>query len=324
MAQAYAALARGGLSCTARAVAVAETDPRRVFSPEVAFLVTDVLSDENLRIAAFGPANALLLGFPVAVKTGTSSNWRDSWAVGYTSRYTVAVWTGDFEGRSMNHLAGATGAGPLFHSVMSLTVARDRHYEPEAPRPPHGVVATSVCPLSGKRPSAHCPHQRTVHMLAEDVPEETCTWHQPVRVDLRNGLRAGEHCPEEHVAQQVFDVLPAEYADWQAESGAEVPPMRFSPHCPANGPVPGAVVITYPREGEVFVIEPGYDRATQTLELAADAESLVERVTWSVNGKRLRRSAWPYAASWRLAPGHHVVSVAAPGQRGDSVAIEVR
>ncbi len=321
---AYAALARGGLSCRARATPGGQAHAERVFSPEIAYLVTDVLSDERLRIAAFGPANALLLGFPVAVKTGTSSNWRDSWAIGYTSRYTVGVWSGDFEGRSMNHLAGATGAGPLFHNVMSLVVERDHGHSPEAPNPPPGVVAVNVCPLSGLRPSEHCPHHRTVHMLAEDVPTETCTWHEPVLVDVRNGLRAGEHCPEEHTTTLVYERLPPDYATWQAESGEDLAPIAYSPHCPASGPVPGAVVITYPRDGEVFLIEPGYDRATQTLELAADAEALIERVSWSVDGRSVGRSAWPYSTSWRLEPGLHVARASAPGQRDDTVSFEVR
>lgn len=321
---AYAALARGGVSCRARGTPGGQPHAKRVFSADIAFLVTDVLSDERLRIAAFGPANALLLGFPVAVKTGTSSNWRDSWAIGYTSRYTVGVWSGDFEGRSMNHLAGATGAGPLFHNAMSLVVERDHAPPPEAPKPPPGVVAVNVCPLSGLRPSEHCPHHRTVHMLAEDVPTETCSWHEPVLVDVRNGLRAGEHCPEEHTTTLVYENLPPEYATWQAGSGADLAPLAYSPHCPASGPVPGAVVITYPREGEVFLIEPGYDRATQTLELSADAEALIERVSWSVDGVKVGRSAWPYGASWRLERGVHVARASAPGQRGDSVTFEVR
>jgi len=321
---AYAALARGGLACRAHGTMRIQPRPKRVFSAETAFLVTDILSDERLRIAAFGPANALLFGFPVAVKTGTSSNWRDSWAVGYTSRYTVGVWSGDFEGRSMNHLAGATGAGPLFHGVMSLAVERDPTHPPEAPRPPPGVVAVNVCPLSGLRPSEHCPHHRTVHMLAEDVPTETCTWHEPVLVDLRNGLRAGEHCPEEHTTTIVYEKLPAEYAEWHAASGADLAPRQFSSFCPASGPVPGSVVITYPRDGEVFVIEPGYDRATQSLQLTADAESLIGRVTWSVDGVRVARSAWPFSTEWRLERGRHVARAAAPGQRDDSVTFEVR
>jgi membrane carboxypeptidase/penicillin-binding protein PbpC len=160
-------------------------------------------------------------------------------------------------------------------------------------------------------------------MLAEDIPTETCDWHRPISIDLRNGLRAGDHCPEEHTEERVFEMLPAEYGTWQAAAGVETPPTVYSPHCPATGPIPGAVVITYPRDGEVFVVEPGYDRHTQSLELTAEAESLVERVTWSIDGEPISSSRWPYTAAWRLRRGRHVVAVNARGQSGDSVAFEV-
>jgi penicillin-binding protein 1C len=131
LASGYAMLARHGLTCAATpfpapgpARSQGAEQPRRAFSPEVAALVTDVLSDESLRAMAFGPNNALMLGFPVAVKTGTSTNFRDGWAVGYTARFTVGVWTGDFAGRSLNNMTGAAGAGPLFHKAMKLMVRR--------------------------------------------------------------------------------------------------------------------------------------------------------------------------------------------------------
>ena len=337
---AYAALARGGLACRARFVASAESpkngpedEPDRVFSREVSFLVTDILSDESLRIEAFGPANSLLLDFPVAVKTGTSSNWRDSWTVGYTERYTVGVWSGNFDGSSMQHLAGATGAGPLFHTVMTMTVERDRARSPSIPRPraaqpPPGVVAVEVCALSGHVPSPDCPHTRTVHMSIENrkqrSAETVCDWHRRVALDKRNGLRAGDHCPIELTDDRVAVVLPPEYADWQASSPIAPPPAAYSPQCPASGPIPGALVITRPRDGEVYVIEPGYDRETQTLRLSAQAESLVESITWRVNGRRVARASWPYAADWPLEPGVHKVSVSAPGQRPHEVTVEVR
>ncbi len=326
MAQAYAALARGGVTCHATPFGGGDgaVPGRRVFSRQVAYLVTDVLSDERLRIAAFGPANSLLLGFPVAVKTGTSSNWRDSWAAGYTDRYTVVVWSGDFSGRSMNQLAGATGAGPLFHEVMQRVVERDHGYEPQPPQPPPGVVTVEVCALSGQLPSAHCPHRRPVHMLAEDAPTETCDWHQAVAVDVRNNLRAGDHCPAEDTATEVYEVLPPEYAAWQVATRAELAPRAYSPLCPESGPIPGSVVITYPRDGEVFLVEPGYDRRTQSLPLSAEAESMVDRVTWTLDGQPLRTVSWPYGAEWPLRRGRHQLRVSANGQRGDQVSFEVR
>jgi penicillin-binding protein 1C len=335
--QGYAALARRGVSCQARFLAEAPAspdtaEPRAVLSPEVSYLVTDILSDESLRIAAFGPGNALLLDFPVAVKTGTSSNWRDSWAIGYTERFTVGVWSGNFDGSSMNHLAGASGAGPLFNRVMTRvtetamqrTHMHDPTARPTVATPPPGVVEVEVCALSGMLPSTHCPHRRAVHVHAEHAPTEACDWHQTVSLDVRNQMRAGELCPDQFTEERVFEILPPEYADWQAHSLMEPPPSEYSPLCPADGPVAGSVVITYPRAGETFLIEPGFDRATQTLRLTARADALVDRVEWRVDGRVVDRAGWPYTSRWPLSPGEHVVAVTAPGQRGHQVRFEVR
>ncbi len=323
LATGYAALARGGRTCAAHGIQGREAAPRQAFTEEVAFLIGDVLSDERLRIAAFGPSNALMLPFPIAAKTGTSSNWRDTWAIGYTDRFTVAVWTGDFSGRSTNRLAGVSGAGPLFAAVARRMVERDATApRPTPPSPPSEVEAVSVCARSGLRPSATCPHRRTVHAPRDHLPAEICTWHDPIAIDRRNGLRASDRCPQDHVEHRVVEQLPAEYAHWQA-TAAETP-LAFSPHCPARGLVTDAVVVTNPRPGEVFIVEPGYTRRTQTLAFAAEVSPATAAVTWWLDGEKIDVADWPYEAAWKLKRGHHRVVAVAAGRRSEAVRFEVR
>jgi penicillin-binding protein 1C len=326
LAQGFAMLARGGLSCSARGLAGAEQPmPRRVFSEQVSFLVSAILADEGLRMRAFGAANPLLLGFPMAVKTGTSTNWRDSWAVGFTERHTVAVWAGDFDGRPMQQLSGAIGAGPLFHDVAVLVADRDRlHAAPSLPPPPPGVESIEVCALSGMSPGPDCRHRRSVHVLHEKEPRPTCTWHRHLRIDNRNGLLASERCPKAFVTDKVFEVLPPEYARWQAEHDPGRPPTTHSPFCPAQGLTARAVVVTSPRQGDVFILEPGYDKATQSVELAAEIDPAQAKATWLVDGHELAAVPWPYGAQWRLAVGKHRLELLAGGRRSDPVEIEVR
>jgi len=331
LAQAYAMFARKGLTCRATPFAgpLAEGEaPHRAFSEEVAWLMTDVLGDESLRMRGFGAGNALMLGFPVAVKTGTSTNWRDNWAVGYTPRFTVAVWTGDFSNRPLNGMTGATGAGPLFHKVMKRVVQRAGPSAlPERTPPPEGIVEGQVCAHSGQMPTPWCPLRRRVHLPKDHVPHEPCPWHREVRLDARNGLLAGDKCPAEHVVKRAFTFLPAAYASWQASHGQESAPSaptRYSPLCPEKGPVPGALVITWPRQGEVFLIEPGYTRRTQTLRLSAEVEPRLAAVTWLVDGRPVQQAGWPYDASWALQPGRHRLEVVARGLRSEPVDIEVR
>jgi penicillin-binding protein 1C len=325
LARAYAMLARGGVSCTPR---VLEGDPvddgERVLSEVAAFLVRDVLTDEGLRAQAFGWDHPLQLGFPVAVKTGTSSNWRDSLAVGFTDRHTVAVWAGDFGGAPMARLSGAIGAGPLFRGVMrEVTLRGAVRRVPGRPLPPEGVEAIEVCALSGGAPTAHCPVHRTVHVEGGHGERAPCAWHRPVRIDRRNGLRASARCPSEHVVERVYAALPPAYAQWQHDQGT-APPSRSSPLCPPDGVAADAVVITHPLPDDVFVLEPGYARATQTLALAAEVDPPVGEVTWTVDGRVVTRSGWPYVGAWALERGAHEIVAVAGGRRSEPVRVEVR
>jgi penicillin-binding protein 1C len=89
-----------------------------VFSPPTTSIISDILADPYARSREFGGSHSLLR-FPVetAVKTGTSTDYRDAWALGYTDRYTVGVWLGDLERRSMHEVSGATGSVLVLRSV---------------------------------------------------------------------------------------------------------------------------------------------------------------------------------------------------------------
>lgn len=90
----------------------------RMVSEATAFLVTDVLRDNEARASAFGRNSALRFEFPVAVKTGTSQGFHDNWVIGWTDRVTVGVWVGNFDRTPLRGATGVTGAGPVFNAVM--------------------------------------------------------------------------------------------------------------------------------------------------------------------------------------------------------------
>jgi penicillin-binding protein 1C len=112
-----------------------------VMPEAVAFLISDVLADPEARAASFGLASPLATRGWAAVKTGTSKDMRDNWCVGYSDRYTVAVWVGNFEGDSMHDVSGVTGAAPAWAEIMQW-LHEDRPSRP--PRPPDGVVAQAI------------------------------------------------------------------------------------------------------------------------------------------------------------------------------------
>src|SRR5262249_39694203 len=112
---AYRALATGGRWSPLRLRPdEAAVEPRTVFAPPVAFLVADILADRESRSTTFGLENALATRFWTAVKTGTSTDMRDNWCVGFSRRYTVGVWVGNFSGAPMRDVSGVTGAAPVW------------------------------------------------------------------------------------------------------------------------------------------------------------------------------------------------------------------
>jgi penicillin-binding protein 1C len=122
LANAYATLARGGTHLPPNLFHTDEAPEvkRLPFSPASFYLLADILSDPAARAAAFPPGGPLDLPFRCAVKTGTSSDFRDNWCLGYTPEFTVGVWAGNFENQPMKGVSGVAGAGPVFNRAMRL------------------------------------------------------------------------------------------------------------------------------------------------------------------------------------------------------------
>ncbi len=119
LARAYVTLARDGNAIPLRTTFDdAPAAGVQIGDPDDWRYVTDVLADRYARAQAFGVGSVIDMPFPAAVKTGTSSGYRDTWTVGYTPEYTVAVWVGNFSGAPMQRVSGVSGAGPLWNRIM--------------------------------------------------------------------------------------------------------------------------------------------------------------------------------------------------------------
>lgn len=142
---AYRVLANGGRfsPITLAAVSANERPLRstQALDPGAVFIIGDILSDTNARARAFGTDSILATRFWSAVKTGTSKDMRDNWAVGYSQRYTVGVWVGNASGAPMWDVSGTTGAAPVWAAVMAYLHQSSPSHSPAAPA---GVVRTGV------------------------------------------------------------------------------------------------------------------------------------------------------------------------------------
>ena len=177
LAAAYACLAnRGSFGPLRLTLDAPEADATPVFSPQAAFIISDILSDPMARTRIFGGASAMNPPYRMAIKTGTSTHYRDLWAVAYTPEYTLAVWVGNFNGRPTADLSGAGAAAPI---VADLAEALFAGGMPAPFRKPAGVVTAEVCAFSGLKPGPGCVHRRQELFMAGTEPQAPCSYHHP-------------------------------------------------------------------------------------------------------------------------------------------------
>jgi penicillin-binding protein 1C len=152
--RAYVTLARGGNAIPLRLLASgAPALAHSIGDAPTWALVTNILADSHARARSFGLHSVLDMPFDAAVKTGTSSDFRDTWTVGYTRDYTVGVWVGNFDGSAMRSVSGVTGAGPLWNRIM---LHLHESNEPANFAPPRGFIQTPICATTGHAPDAGC------------------------------------------------------------------------------------------------------------------------------------------------------------------------
>lgn len=212
MAQAYTVLARGGRFSPLTVLANDETRSRpdvSVFTPGVATLIADILADPDARMLEFGRG----LQFPVqtAIKTGTSTDYRDAWAIAFDYRHTVAVWMGNLDGAAMDGVTGAVGPAMVLRSVFS-ELNRGQDTRPLALS--RDLVLASVCRQDG--------------LLADDVCESTHEWFLPGTVPPpRTGAPAQPAAAQYRMLQPTAGLRVA--LDPRIPSEFEALPLQIAP-----------------------------------------------------------------------------------------------
>jgi membrane carboxypeptidase/penicillin-binding protein PbpC len=316
---AYAAFASGGYKVEPVAILRVEDGQgdilydrkpkqgERVLDERIAYLITDILSDDLARIPAFGEGSVLRLSRPAAVKTGTTTDWRDNWTIGYTPDLVVGVWAGNADNSPMRDVSGVAGAAPLWHDFMEEVLeARPAKEFIE----PEGLTHVEVCALSGQLPNPYCPHRRTELFIAGTEPKETCQMHQLFALDAATGQLASSDTPPERIVERVYTVLPAEAVEWARERGLEIGDWRLE----IGNPKPetrNPLVITSPHQGSVYRLDPALPREDQRIEIAARASDgvSVASVTIYVDEEPLASlAALPYRVLWPLEPGQHTIA----------------
>jgi 1A family penicillin-binding protein len=218
---------------------------QQVISPQVSYIITNMLSDNVARTPSFGSRSMLFLGNdrPAAAKTGTTTDFRDSWTIGFTPQLCTAVWVGNSDNEPMEHVPGSAGAAPIWHDFMLSALEG----EPVMPfvEPP-GLEWAVVDATSGLLPTQYSPSTVRDVFLPGTVPTKQDDVHQMFRICRASGKLATVYCPLDEVVEQVFEIYPPEAADWVRENNIPQPPTEY---CDVHGPSPisGDVAITSPR-----------------------------------------------------------------------------
>jgi len=270
--QAYSALARHGAFRPLRALCerhLPSDEIRPVIGPSTAAIIADILSDPQARRLEFGEGH--LLRFPVqtAAKTGTSSDHRDCWAVGFTERYTAGVWMGNLDHRPTRGVSGAIGPALVLRAIFA-----ELNREGETGPFPvwSGLQSVSICAVSGMLAGPECPRMDEKFEPGK-VPVEVCSLHS---------IRAA--CSDVRV-----DCVPAHPASSIRHSVSGIQLLQ---------PTPGLQIAMDPRipaELQAFAF-----RISQTIK--------PERVQWVLNGKLAGETGKDeHQFLWPLSRGEYIL-----------------
>lgn len=167
-------------------------------SPEVSFLVSHILSDNNARLDVFGPNSYLNIpGKTVAVKTGTSDDKRDNWAVGYTNSVTVGVWAGNNDNSPMNPkiASGATGASSIFYRLMreilTPSAGGRTKYEDGIIAKPDKVKAVTIDSFLGGLPKDGSA-TRAEYFVEGTEPKDISPFYKKLKISKSTGRLAND------------------------------------------------------------------------------------------------------------------------------------
>jgi penicillin-binding protein 1C len=245
MTNAYASLARLGEFRPWRVLPTNACTSHRYSRPELVWQIADILSDNSARTLAFGMNSALRFDYPVACKTGTSTDFRDNWTIGFTPEFSVGVWAGNFDGSPMREISGVTGAGPILHAIFDYLHA---NYGTSWYRTPDQIVERTIHPLTGKLLADGDVRGVREKFVADRLPPA----EDPADYDSADKVRLG-----------------AEFTEWFRSAENSLRDRTVL----ATGA--GELLIASPLAGSVYVVDPDVP-SSRRIPLVADGSAKVQ------------------------------------------------
>jgi penicillin-binding protein 1C len=317
---AYAAIARGGQYLKHAIIQSVQTidgtsvpllsdsSGQEIFSPQVAYILTDILSDNNARAPAFGFHSPLHLPFPCAAKTGTTKDYNDNWTIGYTSKYTVGVWIGNFDGKPMRGVSGITGSGAIFRDVMLFLEGNE---PPVDYLQPGGITKIQVCAQSGELPTELCATKVYESFTSGTEPEHMCRVHRIYPVDIRTSRLADHSTPGRFTRDHIVEIYPPLF---DAYFQNRILPFKSHPRVFTDSGFAGEVReeinthifdIVYPENGAVFKIDPVLRREYQNLIIRLAYSGNYRDIVLMKDGEKISSLDGKNTVTWNLERGEH-------------------
>lgn len=205
-----------------------QPETERLVDEQHAYLLTDILSDYNARLAGFGDWSRFL-ELPdrkIAAKTGSTNGWKDGWTIGYAPQLALGVWVGNADNEEMKEVTGSRGAAPIFRAIMEYALTKRGEPVLEFQRPP-GIIQRSVCWESGLLPTPECGRVVNEIFIQGTEPTQYDTVWRAFEINKENGKLATAYTPPELRERRVYQMYPPEAADWVREQGIPQPPSEY-------------------------------------------------------------------------------------------------
>jgi penicillin-binding protein 1C len=316
----YAALANDGelrpLRFTTRDL---NTKPKRILSPEAAFLTLEMLGnvprpEMNCADGNHSPQ--------VFWKTGTSHGFRDAWSIAVFDHYVLGVWVGNFDGHANPAFVGRTAAAPLlFQIIDSLRAAWPESSVVHQPPPGANLKRVEFCALSGDLPNQFCTQRVEGWFIPGVSPIKTCDVHREVLVDVATGLRVPADDGKRILRREVYEFWPGDFVTLFEQAGIprRVPP----PFLPDTGSELASrtgqkPVILSPNSKEILLA------SKKIIPLRAKADADVREIFWFAGKQFVGKAAPNQVLEWAATVGDYEVTALDDHGRAGSHSLVVR
>lgn len=197
---------------------------RSVLSPELAYLIVDILSDENTRRGVWGSNSVFEIGRTVAVQATATDDNRSHWALGFTPERLVAVRVGEDQSQAETEAVRENLAAQLWHAIMRYSIA---DLPASGWARPAGIVDVEICTPSGLLPTRDCPQVMRELFIQGTEPTSLDDYYQSFLLNRRSGKLATVFTPLQEVEEVVFIIPPPEAQQWAEEVGLTLPPLEY-------------------------------------------------------------------------------------------------